>query len=97
MNKKTKHILELKLKNIGPEMAKKLDKAGITTPEKLKKIGAKKAFIKIYESGGFCGKYNAAYLYALEGAIRGCDWRSIPKKSKIEFKQYAKKLREEQK
>ena len=58
-----------KLRNIGPVVAEKLIDAGIDTPDLLRKIGAKEAFLRIHHTGGFCGKYHAAYLYALEGAI----------------------------
>lgn len=85
--------LAKKLRNIGPVVAKKLIKAGIDTPEKLKKLGAKKAFLRIFETGGFCGKFHAAYLYALEGAILDCDWRALPKKTKDGFKAYTEELR----
>lgn len=81
------------LRNIGPEMAAKLVAAGIDSPEKLRRLGAKKAFLKLHETGQFCGRYNAAYLYALEGAIRDCDWRAIPERLKCGFKKYTAELR----
>lgn len=74
-------------------MATKLVMAGISSPEKLRQLGAKKAFIELYEKGQFCGKYNALYLYALEGAIRDCDWREIPESLKEEYKKYTAELR----
>jgi len=74
-------------------MAAKLIAAGIDSPEKLRRLGARKAFLKLHETGQFCGKYNAAYLYALEGAIRDCDWRAIPERLKSEFKKYTAELR----
>lgn len=85
--------LQQKLKNIGPEMAAKLVAAGISSPEQLRQLGAKKAFMELYKNGQFCGKFSAAYLYALEGAIRDCDWREIPEDLKLEFKQYTAELR----
>ncbi len=93
MSKKSEQILQKELKNIGPVMAKKLVNIGIDSPQKLRKIGAKKAFLKLYEHGQFCSKYHAAYLYALEGAIRDCDWRKLPEKIKKEFKEYTELLR----
>lgn len=89
----TPEQLAKQLRNIGPIVAEKLIKAGIDSPEKLKKMGAKKAYLKILETGGFCGKFHAAYLYALEGAIIDCDWREIPKKTKEEFKAFTQELR----
>jgi len=88
------NILSSKLKNIGPALAEKLIKAGIDTPDKLRKTGAKTAFLLIDETGGFCGKHNALYLYALEGAIRDCDWLAIPERIKQEYKDFTRQLRQ---
>lgn len=80
------------LKNVGPKLAEKLVEAGIDTPEKLKQLGAKKAFQLMYAKGDSYGDYNAAYLYALEGAVRDCDWLEIPHGLKEEYKAYARNL-----
>lgn len=93
MTKKFEEVLQKELKNIGPVMAKKLVKIGVDSPAKLRKMGARKVFLKLYDEGQFCSKYHAAYLYALEGAIRNCDWRAIPKKLKNECKEYTAQLR----
>ena len=77
--------LAKQLRNIGPKLAAKLVDAGIDSPEKLRRIGAKKAFEKMYADGDSYGDFNAAYLYALEGAIRDCDWLDIPEKIKLEY------------
>jgi DNA transformation protein len=84
--------LAKKLRNVGPKLAAKLVEAGIDTPEKLRQTGAKKAFEKLYPTGDSYGDFNAAYLYALEGAIRNCDWLDIPEEMKQEFRQYAQNL-----
>lgn len=84
--------LSKKLRNVGPRLAEKLLAVGIDTPEKLIDIGAKGAFEKMYKDGDRYGDYNAAYLYALEGAIRNCDWLEIPEEIKQEYKAYAKSL-----
>jgi TfoX C-terminal domain len=84
--------LAKQLRNIGPKLAAKLVDAGIDSPAKLRRIGAKKTFAKLYADGDFYGDFNAAYLYALEGAIRDCDWLDIPEKIKQEYKQYAQNL-----
>ena len=89
--KKAKDLAK-KLRNIGPKLAAKLIEAGIDSPEKLRSIGAKKAFEKMYADGDSYGDFNAAYLYALEGAIRDCDWLEIPQKIKQEYKEYAQNL-----
>ena len=84
--------LAKQLRNVGPRLAEKLVAAGIDTPEKLRQIGAKKAFAKMYATGDSYGDFNAAYLFALEGAIRDCDWLDIPESIKQEYKQYARSL-----
>lgn len=91
MKKKIKKLSK-QLKNVGPKLAEKLVEAGIDTPEKLKALGAMQAFNKMYSLGDSYGDYNAAYLYALEGAIRNCDWLDIPDELKGEYKKYAKNL-----
>lgn len=89
--------LQKQLENVGPKLAEKLVQVGIDTPEKLKRIGAKKAFLKMYEHGDKYGDYNAAYLYALEGAIRDCDWLDIPEQLKEEYKNYSQSLQKNKK
>ena len=88
-NEKLVKNLAKQLRNVGPKLAAKLVNAGIDTPEKLREIGAQKAFEKLYPLGDAYGDFNAAYLYALEGAIRNCDWLDIPIKIKEEYKEYA--------
>lgn len=84
--------LSKNLKNIGPKMATKMLEAGIDSPDKLRKLGARKAFELMYEKGDSYGDYNAAYLHALEGAIRDCDWQDIPAPIKEEHQTFAKQL-----
>ena len=84
--------LAKQLRNVGPKLAAKLVEAQIDSPEKLRRLGAKKAFEKMYAVGDSYGDFNAAYLYALESAIRDCDWLDIPEKIKQEYKEYAQDL-----
>jgi TfoX C-terminal domain len=56
------------------------------------KIGDRSAFNKMYTEGDSYGDFNAAYLYALEGAIQDCDWLDIPEENKQIFKNYAQDL-----
>jgi len=84
--------LARQLRNIGPKLATKLVDAGIDSPEKLRRLGAKQAFKKMYAAGDSYGDFNAAYLYALEGAVRDCDWLEIPEEIKQEYKAYARDL-----
>ncbi len=87
--------LAKQLRNIGPQLAARLIAARIDTPEKLRRLGAKKAFKRMYAEGDAYGDFNAAYLYALEGAIRDCDWLEIPESVKQDFKKYAHALQEQ--
>ena len=89
--------LAKQLRNVGPKLAAKLVEARIDSPKKLKRLGAKRAFEKMYAEGDSYGDYNAAYLYALEGAIRDCDWLEIPQKIKQEYKEYAQSLQSRKK
>ena len=83
------------LRNVGPKLAARLIAARIDTPAKLRQLGAKKAFERMYADGDAYGDFNAAYLYALEGAIRDCDWLEIPDSVKQDFKKYAHALQEQ--
>ena len=94
---KAAKALSQKLRNIGPKLASKLIDAGIDTPEKLREMGALKAFEEMYAEGDAYGDYNAAYLYALEGAVRDCDWLEIPKEIKQEYKKFAQALQAKKK
>jgi DNA transformation protein and related proteins len=91
----TPEALAKALPNIGVKTAKQLIHAGIDTPEKLAEMGAKEAYLRIGDSGGGCGTYHAAYLYALWGAIHHCDWLHIPEEKKREFKAFTKTLRDQ--
>ena len=91
MEKEVKDLAK-QLRNVGPKLAAKLIEAGIDSPEMLRKIGSKKAFEKMYPAGDAYGDFNAAYLFALEGAIRDCDWLEIPEKIKQEYKKFAQNL-----
>lgn len=69
------------LPNIGDEMARFLQQAGINSPDELKRIGSIKAAILVSphrRSGSVC----RSALSALEGAIRGVGWHSIPKQKR---------------
>ncbi|MBT8358345.1 MAG: TfoX/Sxy family protein [Deltaproteobacteria bacterium] len=84
--------LAKQLRNVGPKLAAKLIEAQIDSPDKLRQLGAKKAFEKMYAAGDSYGDFNAAYLYALEGAIHDCDWLDIPHTIKQEYKEFARNL-----
>ena len=89
--------LAKQLRNVGPKLAARLIDAGIDTPEKLRALGARGAFDKMYGDGDAYGDFNAAYLYALEGAIRDCDWLAIPEEVKQAHKRHAQTLQSKKK
>ena len=85
------------MRNLGPACEKDLAAVGINKASQVLELGAKETFVrmligrtKVSRSGKCC---NAAYLYALYGAIHDIDWREIPEKKKIEFKSFAAELR----
>lgn len=92
IDKKTISELAKRLRNVGPKLAERLISVGIDSPEKLRYIGAKRAFEMMYSEGDAYGDYNAAYLYALEGAIQDCDWLEVDDSLKISYKKFAQEL-----
>ncbi len=86
------------MRNLGPACEKDLEAVGILTAHDLIAIGPETAFrqmllgrMRLGRSAKCC---NAAYLYALYGAIHDLDWRSIPEQKKIEFKMLAAEMRD---
>ena len=66
------------LPNIGTIAAAKLEAAGISTPEQLKKLGSVEALLRLKVES----KEDApcrSMLSGLEGAIRGVRWHAIDK------------------
>jgi len=86
------------MRNLGPACERDLNAVGINTAGQLKRLGAEAAFVRILlgrKQQGRSGKCcNAAYLYALHGAIHDIDWRKLPELKKLEFKALALELRE---
>lgn len=74
-----------KLPNIGSELAKRLELAGIKTAEELMEAGTENAFIRLKTVFP-----NACHnqLYALEGAIQGIRWHGISKERKNELQDF---------
>jgi len=86
--------LAKELRNVGPALAGRMVNAGIDSAEALRELGAKRAFTLMYRDGDGYGDFNAAYLYALEGAIRDCDWSDLPSEVKEEYRRFAQELQE---
>jgi len=91
MKPETEEHSLLDLPNVGQEMARCLEQAGIHTPGELKRIGSIEAAIRVSphkRSGPVC----RSALSALEGAIRGVRWHLIPKPEREElWKEYQRR------
>ena len=74
-----------KLPNIGKTVEEQLVTVGIDTYDKLKEIGAKKAWLKILEIDESACIHR---LMALEGAIRGVKKNLLPDDVKKDLKEF---------
>jgi DNA transformation protein and related proteins len=73
--------------NIGDDTENKLIQAGIDSFEKLEKLGAQQAFLRLQAfDPGAC----INLLYALEGAIEGIRWHDLSREKKQELLQFHK-------
>ncbi len=74
-----------KLPNIGPEVGRQLNEAGVHTLEQLKEKGAKQAWldIKAIDESACINR-----LYGLEGAIRNMRWHNLPDDVKKGLKEF---------
>ncbi|WP_085902967.1 TfoX/Sxy family DNA transformation protein [Kiloniella majae] len=83
----------LALKNLGPKSVAQLVDIGITSSDHLIELGTEEVFRRLYFR--FCDEHRLSvnYLYALEGAITGHDWRLIPVGRKQELKDLLKALK----
>jgi len=72
------------LPNIGDTLAEKLVSAGFTCYDDLASLGSVEVTLKIREGVDPGACYNM--LYAIEGAIRGVRWHTIPKEERNQLK-----------
>ncbi len=72
------------LPNIGDTLAAKLERIGVTTEDELTALGSVEASIRIGAADDE-GCYNM--LYALEGAIQGVRWHSLPTEVRAKLKE----------
>lgn len=72
------------LPNIGAVVARKLEAAGIVTPEDLRTLGSVEALRRIH-AGTDADAPCRSMLSGLEGAIRGVRWHAIPKSERDEL------------
>lgn len=77
--------------NVGAVLARDLRTAGIDSVEELRRLGAREAWgrIRVINPDRDC----AHSLLALEGAIRGLRWMSIPPDDRAPFVEYAARQR----
>lgn len=74
-----------KLPNIGKVVEEQLNRAGITTPEKLKELGAEKAWLEIQKIDESACIHR---LLALEGAILDVKKTLLSDERKAELKKF---------
>lgn len=78
------------MRNIGREMARKLESVGIDSAEKLMEAGAKQAFFRLKEAyPNVC----LVHLYALEGAVQDTGYDQLSEDTKKELKAFSDFLR----
>lgn len=75
--------------NISSVIEEKLVDSGVDTPERLRELGSKEAFVSVRE------KYPSTcqnVLFALEGAIQGIRWFRLTDEEKEELKTFFSSL-----
>lgn len=72
-----------KTPNIGKELAKKLALSEVLSPDELRFIGSKNAFLKIKTIYPEDACINM--LYALEGAVQNIRWHKLDNETKLEL------------
>ena len=77
------------LPNVGPVLAKNLQAAGINTPEKLRELGAKEAFLRIRMIDPEACLH---MLYGVEGAIQGVQDKFLSPEAKQDLKEFFRAL-----
>lgn len=74
-----------KMTNIGKVVAEQLAQVGIETPEKLREVGAKDAWLRIKTIDDSACIHR---LYAMEGAVRGVKKTELPQEVRAELKAF---------
>ena len=77
------------LPNVGKVLEQNLIKAGISTPEQLKKVGTKETFLRIRMNDPTACIH---MLYGIQGAIEGIKDVYLSKTTKQELKEFHKSL-----
>lgn len=86
------------MRNLGPACERDLNAVGIYTAADVTRLGAEETFLRMLigrtRQGRTANGCNAAYLYAIYGAIHDLDWREIPIDQKNKFKAWTAEIRE---
>lgn len=78
------------LKNIGAEMARKLQSVDINSAEDLIAIGSKEAFFRLkLRYPNIC----LVFLYVLQGAIDNIDYNRLSEETKADLKEFNKQFK----
>lgn len=78
------------MRNIGREMAGKLNAVGIHSSGQLVALGSRHAYFKLKE---VYPQVCLVHLYALEGAIRGMEFNCLPEDTKKDLKEFSDSLK----
>ena len=76
------------MRNLGPTTAKMLADVGVHREGDLRRIGAVDAYHRL--KFRFGRQVTIIALYAMEAALRGCDWRSLDPETKERLRRAAK-------
>ena len=83
----------MNLPNVGKDLSQKLLNLGIDTPEKLRETGTEQTYLRIKAlDPGAC----FSLLCAIDGAIQGIRWHSLPPDRKKELKQFFHMVKKQQ-
>lgn len=86
------------MRNLGPSCERDLNEAGIHTAQEVLDLGVEQTFLRMLisrkQQGRGAGCCNAAYLYAIHGAVHDLDWRDVPEDLKLHYKSFTAELRE---
>lgn len=74
--------------NIGSTLARELRAGGIDSVERLRKLGARRAWHRVRKVNA--ARDCASSLLALEGAVRGTRWMAIDPAERKRISEYAK-------
>ena len=77
------------LPNIGVKLEEQLIVAGIETPEQLRELGSREAWLRLRRMDS---NVSLTRLYALEGAVRGMRWHQLDDDIKRELRSFADEI-----